>query len=74
MEAIREDSMAFGLGSVAGAIALLILIAAAVDILNRTALKQIGRIRKEYLESILKQDMSWFDTASGNNFASQMSE
>ncbi|XP_073848261.1 multi drug resistance 49 isoform X1 [Musca autumnalis] len=74
MEAIREDSMAFGLGSVAGAIVLLIVIAAAVDILNTVAMKQIGRIRNEYLEAILKQDMSWFDTASGNNFASQMSE
>lgn len=35
---------------------------------------QIGRVRKLFLEAILRQDMSWFDTSSGNNFASKMTE
>ncbi|XP_075169480.1 multi drug resistance 49 [Haematobia irritans] len=74
MQAIREDTIAFGLGTLVGAVALLIVIAIAVDILNRVAMRQLGRIRKIYLESILRQDMSWFDTSSGTNFASQMSE
>ncbi|XP_013099657.2 multidrug resistance protein homolog 49 [Stomoxys calcitrans] len=74
MQAIREDALAFGLGSLAGVVAMIIVIAIAVDILNRVAMKQLGRIRKIYLESILRQDMSWFDTTSGKNFASQMSE
>ncbi|KAI8127489.1 Multidrug resistance protein like protein 49 [Lucilia cuprina] len=74
MQAIRDDSAAFGLGSLAGALAELIVLAIAVNILNRVALNQIGRVRKLFLEAILRQDMSWFDTSSGNNFASKMTE
>lgn len=95
MQAIREDSVAFGLGSLVGALVLMLLIGSAVDILNRVALRQvrlaisllcrhqftyltvcfqIGRIRKLFLEAILRQDMSWYDTSSGNNFASKMTE
>ncbi|TMW46661.1 hypothetical protein DOY81_008256 [Sarcophaga bullata] len=74
MQAIRDDAAAFGLGSLAGALIELLLIAIAVNILNRVALNQIGRVRKRFLEAILRQDMSWFDTSSGNNFASKMTE
>uniref|UniRef100_A0A1I8NNJ9 ABC-type xenobiotic transporter n=1 Tax=Stomoxys calcitrans TaxID=35570 RepID=A0A1I8NNJ9_STOCA len=74
MQAMREDSLAYGLASLAGVVALIVTIAIAVDILNRVAMRQLSRIRKIYLESILRQDMSWFDTTSGKNFASQMSE
>ncbi|XP_037948003.1 multidrug resistance protein homolog 49 [Teleopsis dalmanni] len=74
LQAIRDDALAFGIGSLVGAFAEWLLIAIAVDLLNRVALKQIGRIRKLFLEAILRQDMSWYDTSSGNNFASKMTE
>lgn len=41
MQAIRDDSAAFGLGSLAGALLLMVIIAIAVDILNRVALNQV---------------------------------
>ncbi|XP_030388573.1 multidrug resistance protein homolog 49 isoform X2 [Scaptodrosophila lebanonensis] len=72
--AIVDDSIAYGLGSLAGAILLLVFIAMAVDIVNRIALKQIGRIRKVFLRAVLRQEMSWYDTNSSTNFASKVAE
>lgn len=31
-------------------------------------------MRKLFLESILRQDMSWYDTSAGNTFANKMTE
>lgn len=42
MQAIRDDSAAFGLGSLAGALIELLLIAIAVNLLNRVALNQVN--------------------------------
>lgn len=44
MQAIRDDSAAFGLGSLAGALAELVLLAIAVNILNKVALNQVSLI------------------------------
>uniref|UniRef100_A0A1B0A9F0 ABC-type xenobiotic transporter n=1 Tax=Glossina pallidipes TaxID=7398 RepID=A0A1B0A9F0_GLOPL len=74
MEAIKVDGWAFLLGSVVGSALQLLTIAISVNILNKSALKQISRVRKLFLESILRQDMSWYDTNSGNNFAGKMAE
>uniref|UniRef100_A0A1A9USS9 ABC-type xenobiotic transporter n=1 Tax=Glossina austeni TaxID=7395 RepID=A0A1A9USS9_GLOAU len=74
MQAIKVDGWAFLLGSVVGSALQLLTIAISVNILNKSALKQISRVRKLFLESILRQDMSWFDTNSGNNFAGKMAE
>ncbi|BFG05140.1 multidrug resistance protein homolog 49 [Drosophila madeirensis] len=73
-QAIIEDSIAFGVGSLVGSVAMFVLITLAVDIANRVALKQIGRIRKVFLEAMLRQDITWYDTTSGTNFASKMTE
>lgn len=35
---------------------------------------QISRIRKEFLRSVLRQEMAWFDTAGGGNFAIRITE
>ncbi|XP_055919170.1 multidrug resistance protein homolog 49-like [Eupeodes corollae] len=72
--ALKDDSLAFGIASLVGAIVEWILLAASVDIFNRIAVKQINRIRKQFLASLLRQDMSWYDTASDNNFTSKMTE
>ncbi|XP_055916390.1 multidrug resistance protein homolog 49 [Eupeodes corollae] len=74
IQAMKDDSLAFGIGSLVGGVAEWILLAIAVDIMNAVALKQIRRIRTLFLESILRQDMSWYDTSSGNNFSSKMTE
>lgn len=49
MQAIRDDSAAFGLGSLAGALAILVLIGIAVDLLNRVALNQVRDMSPESL-------------------------
>lgn len=41
---------------------------------NYLIFAQIAKIRKLYLESILRQDMSWYDTSAGNTFANKMTE
>ncbi|XP_054737347.1 multidrug resistance protein homolog 49 [Anastrepha obliqua] len=74
MQAVREDSLAFLLGTVAGIIVLMILLALSVNIINSVALRQISKIRKLFLESILRQDMTWYDTSSSNTFANKMAE
>ncbi|XP_060659642.1 multidrug resistance protein homolog 49 [Drosophila nasuta] len=73
-QAIIDDSIAFGIGSLVGSVIMFILIIIAIDVSNRVALNQINRIRKLFLEAILRQDMSWYDTSSGTNFASKMTE
>ncbi|XP_017865605.1 PREDICTED: multidrug resistance protein homolog 49 [Drosophila arizonae] len=73
-QAIIDDSVAFGIASLVGSVLLLVLMLIAIDISNRVALNQINRIRKLFLEAILRQDMSWYDTTSGTNFASKMTE
>ncbi|XP_001986851.2 multidrug resistance protein homolog 49 [Drosophila grimshawi] len=73
-QAIIDDAVAFGIGSLVGSVIMLMLIIIAIDVSNRVALNQINRIRKLFLEAILRQDMSWYDTTSGTNFASKMTE
>lgn len=72
--ALLEDSVAFGIGAAAISIFQFVFAAISVDILNYSALKQIGRIRQLFLESVLRQDMSWYDTSTSNNFAVRMTE
>lgn len=47
----------------------------AVDCFNRTALRQITRIRIKYFESLMRQDIGWYDVfGSRNNFAVRATE
>ncbi|KAH8236955.1 hypothetical protein KR038_001099 [Drosophila bunnanda] len=73
-QAIIDDSIAFGIGSLVGSVAMFLLITLAIDLANRIALNQIDRIRKLFLEAMLRQDIAWYDTSSGSNFASKMTE
>ena len=73
-DATMEDSRAFGIGCFCGAIVQLIFAALSIDILNRTATKQISKIRKLFLQSVLRQDMTWYDLNTSDNFAVKMTE
>lgn len=42
--------------------------------LQTTATRQVTRIRAKFLGSILRQDMTWFDTNTTADFASKMTE
>ena len=45
-----------------------------IDLFNYTALKQVTRIRVHYFQSLLRQDIGWFDVSKGNNIAVRMTE
>lgn len=57
-------------------VALLQLIAGifSVDLFNYTALKQITRIRIKFLQSLMRQEVGWYDVTSGNNVAVRITE
>lgn len=69
-----KDSRAFGIGCFCGAFVQLIFAALSIDILNRTAQKQISKIRKLFLQSVLRQDMTWYDLNTSDSFAVRMTE
>lgn len=74
MEALRRDSDAFMITSCVLAVIMIVIIYAAITLINYTALKQVERIRKRFFESLIRQDKTWYDTSSGNNFTTKMSE
>ncbi|XP_004537388.1 multidrug resistance protein homolog 49 [Ceratitis capitata] len=74
MQAVKDDALAFAYGTCTGSLVQLLLLGLAVNLLNKAALKQIAKIRKLFLKAILRQDMSWYDTSSGNTFANKMTE
>lgn len=73
-DAILEDSKAFGIGCFVGSIIQLIFVALSIDILNRNAQKQISKIRKLFLQSVLRQDMAWYDLNTSDSFAVRITE
>lgn len=47
----------------------------AVDCFNHTALRQITRMRIKYFESMIRQEIGWYDVADGsNNYAVRITE
>lgn len=47
----------------------------AVDCFNQAALRQITRIRIKYFQSLMRQEIGWFDVfGSNDNFAAHITE
>lgn len=46
----------------------------AVDLFNYTALKQVTRIRIRFFESLVRQDIAWYDVSNEMNFAVRVTE
>ncbi|XP_073952757.1 multidrug resistance protein homolog 49-like isoform X2 [Choristoneura fumiferana] len=74
MAALIEDANAMAIGMFVSTAISLIFCIVSVACINWSALRQITRIRKRFLEAVLGQDMEWFDTDSDFNLASKMSE
>ncbi|KFB50603.1 AGAP005639-PA-like protein [Anopheles sinensis] len=72
--AIMEDAKAFGLGVVAVTVLQFIFATLSVDIINRSAQKQISRIRQLFLQAVLRQDMTWYDLNSDDSFAVRITD
>lgn len=73
-EAIINDSIAYGIFMTLTAILQFITGIFSVDLFNYTALKQITRIRIKFFESLMRQEIGWYDVTSGNNFAVRITE
>jgi ATP-binding cassette, subfamily B (MDR/TAP), member 1 len=73
-QATLNDSAAFGIGCAVGSIVQLIFAALSINVLNYVAQKQITKIRKLFFKSVLRQDMTWYDLNTSENFAVRMTE
>lgn len=69
-----KDSRAFGIFAFTTAVFQLIFGTLSIDIVNRTAQKQITKLRKQFLQSVLRQDMTWYDLNTSDNFAVKITE
>lgn len=74
MDALSDDSVAFGAACATLSAIMFILSMFMVDSLNFAASRQISRVRKMFLKAVLRQDMSWYDTNTSTNFASRINE
>ncbi|CAH2103160.1 unnamed protein product [Euphydryas editha] len=74
MKALVEDAKAMAIGMFLSIAISLLLCMVSVSLISWSALRQITRIRSLFLEYVLRQDMTWFDTDTEFNLASKMSE
>ncbi|XP_076760462.1 multi drug resistance 49 isoform X1 [Xylocopa sonorina] len=74
MDALYDDSVAFGVSSAALSTLQFFFAVFTVDLLNIAASRQIVRVRKMFLRAVLRQDMTWYDINTSTNFASRMTE
>lgn len=73
-QAILQDAKAFGWGVVFVSVIQFLAAALSVDVINRSALRQISRIRKLFLQAVLRQDMTWYDLNSDDSFAVRITD
>lgn len=72
---IINDSLSYGILLTLATLIQLIAGIFAIDCFNRTALRQITRIRIKYFQSLMQQEIGWYDVAgSNNNFAVRATE
>nr|QCO93568.1 ATP-binding cassette subfamily B member 2 [Chilo suppressalis] len=74
MDALVEDGKSMAIGMFLSIIISMIFCVLSTALISWSALRQIKRIRILFLQSVLRQDMSWYDTDSGFNLASKMTE
>lgn len=72
---IINDSVSYGILLSVTTLIQLVAGIFAVDGFNQTALRQITRIRIKYFQSLMRQEIGWYDVAgSNNNFAVRATE
>ncbi|XP_034938105.1 multidrug resistance protein homolog 49-like isoform X2 [Chelonus insularis] len=74
MDALYDDSVAFGVSCAALSTLQFFFAIFTVDLLNVAAFRQISRVRRMFLQAVLRQDMAWYDTNTSTNFASRITE
>lgn len=72
---IINDSMAYGILLTIGTIIQFLVGIFSVDCFNQAALRQITRIRIKFFQSLMRQEIGWYDVAGNeNNFAVRINE
>lgn len=72
---IKNDSVAYGILLASASLLHLIAGIICVDCFNHAALSQINRIRIKFFQSLMRQEVGWYDVAgSNNNFAVRIIE
>lgn len=72
---IKNDSIAYGILLTLASLLHLLAGIACVDCFNHTALRQITRIRIKFFQSMMRQEIGWYDvTGSNSNFAVRITE
>lgn len=70
----NEEVNSFGIGMVGTGCVQFVFCYLMVVCLNTAAERQVLRVRKLFLRSVLRQDISWFDSHSTGEFASRSAE
>ena len=71
---VMDTLTRFGLGMIGMAFLMWFLSYIFVSCLNLAAANQVFRIRGKFIQAVLKQDVSWYDTNTSSDFASRMTE
>lgn len=75
LQAMIDDSIAYFILSLISTAWQFVFGIFCVDCFNRTAIRQVTRIRTKYFESLMRQDIGWYDIAAGRtNFSIRITE
>lgn len=75
LEAMIDDSIAYLILSLISTAWQFVFGIFCVDCFNRTAIRQVTRIRTKYFESLMRQDIGWYDIVAGRtNFSIRITE
>ncbi|XP_013189257.1 multidrug resistance protein homolog 49 [Amyelois transitella] len=74
MDALVQDGKATCAGMFVSIGISLLFCMLSTSLISWSALRQITRIRMKFLTAVFRQDMEWFDTDTGFNLATKMTE
>lgn len=72
---MMNDGLSYGILIILAAVVQAVTATLAIDNFNNAALRQVTRIRIKYFQSLMRQDISWYDVCgNNNNFAVRITE
>ncbi|XP_073843337.1 multidrug resistance protein homolog 65 [Musca autumnalis] len=74
MEELRNDSMSFGIICALDSLLMFISGIIYVDLFNHVALNIVVRMRRNFFEATIRQDIGWHDMAQNQNFAVRITD
>lgn len=74
MQALRKDSVAFGILMTLDSLLMLLSGMTFVNIFNHLALKLTVAMRREFFRATIRQEIGWHDMAKDQNFAVRITE